>query len=67
MTTAADTTDTTQAAAAGGPPAELRGLDDATAQARLREDGPNLLPRAARRTPLRIVGDVVREPMLALL
>jgi P-type Ca2+ transporter type 2C len=51
----------------GDPAAELRGLDEATVQARLREDGPNVLARAARRTPLRIVLDVVREPMLALL
>jgi Ca2+-transporting ATPase len=64
MTPAADTTDDP---APGGPPADLRGLDAATVQARLREDGPNLLPRASRRTPLRIVLDVVREPMLALL
>ncbi len=63
MMPAADTHDLVP----GEPPADLRGLDEATVQARLREDGPNVLPRAARRTPLRIVRDVVREPMLALL
>ena len=30
-------------------------------------EGPNELPRTSRRTALRIVGEVVREPMLALL
>jgi Ca2+-transporting ATPase len=48
------------------PPA-LRGLSDAEAAARLRSEGFNELPRAERRTPLRIVGEVMREPMLALL
>ncbi len=44
-----------------------RGLSDAEALARLRAEGYNELPRAGRRTPLRIVGEVMREPMLALL
>ena len=34
---------------------------------RLRRDGPNALPGAARRSLLRLVFDVVREPMFALL
>jgi Ca2+-transporting ATPase len=47
--------------------ASIRGLEDADVQARLKTDGYNELPRQDRRTPLRIVRDVVREPMLALL
>ncbi len=45
----------------------IRGLSEADAQARLKTDGYNELPRPDRRTPLRIVLEVVREPMLALL
>ena len=45
----------------------IRGLSDAEAQVRLRIEGYNELPRPDRRTPLRIVLEVVREPMLALL
>ena len=45
----------------------LTGLTQAEAQARLSAEGPNELPRTSRRTALRIVGEVVREPMLALL
>ncbi len=56
----------TPPAATAATPAE-HGLTTAEAQARLMADGPNELPRAARRGPLRIVGDVIREPMLALL
>jgi Ca2+-transporting ATPase len=48
-------------------PAAAPGLSDAEALARLGSEGYNELPRAARRTPLKIVGDVMREPMLALL
>jgi Ca2+-transporting ATPase len=43
------------------------GLSEVEAAVRLRTDGYNELPRADRRTPLRIVGEVLREPMLALL
>ena len=43
------------------------GLSRAEAQSRLSSDGFNELPRAGRRSPLRIVLDVLREPMLALL
>ena len=45
----------------------LRGLTEADAQTRLRTDGYNELPRANRRTAFRIVLEVLREPMLALL
>ena len=43
------------------------GLSRAEAQSRLSSDGFNELPRAGRRSPLQIVLDVLREPMLALL
>ncbi len=44
-----------------------QGLSPAEAQSRLAAEGFNELPRARRRSPLRIVFDVLREPMLALL
>ena len=47
--------------------ASIRGLREADAQARLKSEGYNELPRPDRRTPLRIVLEVMREPMLALL
>ncbi len=52
-----------------GPPADLmhQGLTQAEANARLATEGPNELPRASRRTALRIAVEVLREPMLALL
>ena len=43
------------------------GLTSTEASARLAADGPNELPKAGRRSALRIVGEVLREPMLALL
>jgi Ca2+-transporting ATPase len=43
------------------------GLTEAEAQSRLAEEGLNELPRARRRSPFRIVLEVLREPMLALL
>jgi len=43
------------------------GLSSAEASSRLMSDGPNELPRAGRRSFLRIMVDVLREPMLALL
>ncbi len=43
------------------------GLSPAEAASRLSTDGPNALPRAKRRSPLRIILNVLREPMLALL
>ena len=44
-----------------------QGLTQAEAQSRLAAEGFNELPRARRRSPLRIVLEVLREPMLALL
>ena len=52
---------------ARAPFATIRGLSEADVQARLRTEGYNELPRPDRRTPLRIVLEVLREPMLALL
>ncbi|MDE8652022.1 cation-translocating P-type ATPase [Novosphingobium album (ex Liu et al. 2023)] len=43
------------------------GLSAWQARERLAIDGPNELPRAGRRSPLRIALEVLREPMLALL
>lgn len=52
----------------GIPPVDaLNGLTEREAQVRLKREGFNELPRADRRTPLRIVLEVLREPMLALL
>jgi Ca2+-transporting ATPase len=45
----------------------LRGLTGAEAAARLAAEGYNELPQPDRRTPFRIVLEVLREPMLALL
>ncbi|MFN3892689.1 MAG: cation-translocating P-type ATPase [Beijerinckiaceae bacterium] len=47
--------------------APREGLTQAEAVRRLARDGPNELPRQDRRTLLRIVGEVLREPMLLLL
>ncbi|HVJ33410.1 MAG TPA: cation-translocating P-type ATPase [Terriglobia bacterium] len=52
------------------PSADLpgrQGLSAVEAAARLKRDGYNELPQPDRRTPLRIIGEVLREPMLALL
>ncbi|WP_303828951.1 cation-translocating P-type ATPase [Asticcacaulis taihuensis] len=43
------------------------GLSAEEASIRLARDGTNELPRQAKRTPLRIALEVIREPMLALL
>lgn len=43
------------------------GLSSAEARTRLAADGPNELPRVGTRSLLKIAGEVVREPMLALL
>jgi P-type Ca2+ transporter type 2C len=43
------------------------GLSQAEAAARLRLEGPNLLPRARSRSFLRVALDTLREPMFALL
>ncbi len=45
----------------------LTGLTSAQAKARLEAEGGNEPPAADRRTPFKIVFDVLREPMLALL
>lgn len=45
----------------------MAGLSQAEAGLRLKNEGYNELPRPDRRTPWRIVADVLREPMLALL
>ncbi len=45
----------------------VTGLTEQQARTRLEAEGYNELPRQARRTPLRIVLEVLREPMLALL
>lgn len=44
-----------------------QGLTQTEAATRLASEGFNELPRTKRRSPLRIILDVVREPMLALL
>ena len=44
-----------------------QGLTEAEAAARLRQDGPNLLPQDHQRGVFRIVLDAMREPMLQLL
>ena len=49
------------------PSVSMSGLSEAEAQRRLKSEGYNELPRQDRRTPLRIVLEVLREPMLALL
>jgi len=49
------------------PASSLSGLSPSEARARLLSDGPNELPRAQRRSAFRIVFEVLREPMLALL
>lgn len=46
---------------------EQAGLTSEEAALRLAAEGPNLLPQPKRRTVLRIAGEVLREPMLALL
>ncbi|MFM7085354.1 MAG: cation-translocating P-type ATPase [Hyphomicrobium sp.] len=45
----------------------VQGLTDAEAAFRLKAHGPNEIPRTNRRTDLRILLEVVREPMLSLL
>jgi P-type Ca2+ transporter type 2C len=47
--------------------AELAGLSSGEAQSRLASGGPNELPRTGSRSALKIVGEVLLEPMLALL
>ncbi len=49
------------------PAASIQGLTDADVQSKLSADGFNELPRAGQRTPLRIILEVLKEPMLLLL
>ena len=49
------------------PFVSMFGLSEAEAQTRLQSEGYNELPHQDRRTPLRIVLEILREPMLALL
>lgn len=46
---------------------DLRGLSETEATERLAAEGPNELPRQGHRTLAKILRDVLREPMLALL
>jgi Ca2+-transporting ATPase len=48
-------------------PVQFSGLTASAAAERLALDGPNELPRAGQRSVFRIVFEVLREPMLALL
>ncbi|MGX1349628.1 Ca2+-transporting ATPase [Bradyrhizobium elkanii] len=48
-------------------PGHLAGLSENEAQVRFAAEGPNELPQPDRRTPFRIVLEVLREPMFALL
>jgi Ca2+-transporting ATPase len=48
-------------------PSRLIGLTGSEAAARLAAEGFNELPQAEKRTPFRIILEVLREPMLALL
>ena len=50
----------------GGSP-DIRGLSEKEAAARLKAEGPNTVSQADRRTFLRIVFEILREPMFALL
>jgi Ca2+-transporting ATPase len=46
---------------------ETRGLTRSEALARLKSEGPNELPHSGRRSIIRLIADVLREPMLLLL
>jgi Ca2+-transporting ATPase len=46
---------------------DIRGLSEKEAAARLKAEGPNTLPQGDRRTFFRIVLEILREPMFALL
>jgi Ca2+-transporting ATPase len=50
-----------------GGATDIRGLSEKEAAARLKAEGPNTLPQADRRTFIRIVLEILREPMFALL
>ena len=51
----------------GAPGGSRQGLTAREAVERLRAEGPNALPALERRTALRIIVEVLREPMFALL
>jgi Ca2+-transporting ATPase len=51
----------------GSGAADFRGLGEQEARTRLQAEGFNELPRSQQRSALRIVRDVLREPMLLLL
>jgi P-type Ca2+ transporter type 2C len=53
--------------ASGKSKVDTKGLTAGEAQLRLAADGPNELPRTGSRSAFKIVGEVLREPMLALL
>jgi P-type Ca2+ transporter type 2C len=53
--------------AAATLPFDRAGLSSARVEAAMAEHGPNELPNAGSRSIFRIIGEVVREPMLALL
>ncbi|MGN6279914.1 MAG: P-type ATPase, partial [Sphingomonas sp.] len=53
--------------ASSGPIGSNSGLSSAAARDRLRVEGPNALPTRGGRSEWRIIADVLREPMLALL
>ena len=50
-----------------GRPSGVTGLSEAEAARLLRTDGRNELPRAHRRSPLVLLAEIVREPVIALL
>jgi len=50
-----------------GAPISRTGLSEKEAQLRLLTEGPNELPHGGRRSVVKIIGEVIREPMLALL
>ena len=59
--------DESRGAPPGNPSPQPLGLSEAEAAARLRREGANELPQAGRRSIFRIVLEVMREPMFALL
>jgi Ca2+-transporting ATPase len=59
--------ETAKAGTPSAAPARPTGLTDAQASDRLATDGPNELPVSRPRSMLRLLGDVVSEPMFLLL
>ncbi|HLY76532.1 MAG TPA: cation-transporting P-type ATPase, partial [Thermoplasmata archaeon] len=58
---------TSGAAGVPGRPTEATGLSQSEAELRLRTEGRNELPRGRRRSPLVLLAEIVREPVIALL